>query len=254
MKNRVIAIVGKGGVGKTIFTGLFLKSLIEMGQKKILMVDADPTMSHLTTILGLKTDKNIETIRKEVIGVAARKDEDEKQDFVQSIEYRVLEALIETKQFSLLAMGQPETKGCFCPANTLLREVIEKFCESFELMIIDCEAGLEQINRKVIRVVDTLIIVSDSSLRSLQTALAIKKTAYKFTQTKEMYLVINKVHGNIDRLLQYARDNDLSVIGQVPLDDAITDLDLRGASILEVTPDASSLIAVKEIVKKINLT
>lgn len=253
LNNRVIAVVGKGGVGKTVITALLVKNLIGLGKKRILLIDADPTMSHLTTILGLKAEKNIETIRKDVIRVAARKDEEEKQEFVENLEYKVLEALIETKGFSLLAMGQPEVAGCFCPSNTLLREVIEKFANNFEVMIIDCEAGLEQINRKVIRVVDTLLVISDPSLRGLQTALAIRETAHKFTQSKKIYLIINKVQGNIDRLLKFAAENEYEVLGQVPQDPQISELDLKGGSILDIPEEAASLAAMKQITNQLKL-
>ncbi|MHC1592109.1 MAG: ATP-binding protein [Candidatus Helarchaeales archaeon] len=253
MAKRVVAIVGKGGVGKTIFTGLLLKNLINTGKKQILMIDADPTMSHLTKILGLHAEKNIESIRNEVIRVAARKDEEEKLELVQNIEYKVLEALIEKKHFSLLALGQPETAGCFCPANTMLREVIERFSKSFDLMIIDCEAGLEQINLKVIRIVDTLLIISDTSFRSDETAHAIKKTARKFTHSKEMHLIINKVMGNVEPLIKHARENGLEIIGLVPLDENIMKLDFEGKTILEIPDDAPSLKAVQDILKKIDL-
>jgi CO dehydrogenase maturation factor len=40
---------------------------------------------------------------------------------------------------------------------------------------IDGEAGLEQINRQVMRGVDTLIVVSDATSRGIQTAALIKK-------------------------------------------------------------------------------
>jgi CO dehydrogenase maturation factor len=253
VKNRVIAVVGKGGVGKTVFTSLFLKNLMDMGKKSILLIDADPTMSHLAAILGFQAEHNIETIRKDVIRVAARRKEEEKQDFVENLEYKVLEALIETKNFSLLAMGQPETAGCFCPSNTLLREVIETFCNQYELTLIDCEAGLEQINRKVIRIVDTLLVISDPNRRGLQTAIAIRKTAHKFTQSKEIYLIINKVQGNIDPLLKFAAENNYEVIGTIPLDEVITNLDFQGTSVLKISQNTPSLIAVKEIIQRLKL-
>ena len=60
-KKNVIAVCGKGGVGKTVTSGALVRTLAEMGQR-VLAIDADPAME-LSFILGLPTD--IKTICEE---------------------------------------------------------------------------------------------------------------------------------------------------------------------------------------------
>ena len=106
--------------------------------------------------------------------------------------------MAENKDFCLFSIGQPESSGCFCPSNTLLKNVIESISKDFDIVLIDCEAGLEQINRSVIETVDILLIVTDISLRSLETANSIRKSARKFTKYKKLGVVINKAKNNVE--------------------------------------------------------
>ena len=76
-----------------------------------------------------------------------------------------------------MVMGRPEGAGCFCKVNDLLRYGIETLSLSYDITLVDCEAGPEQVNRRVVRSVDTLVIVTDTSIRGIHTAGVIKKTA-----------------------------------------------------------------------------
>jgi CO dehydrogenase maturation factor len=73
-------------------------------------------------------------------------------------------------------MGRPEAPGCFCTVNDLLKYGIETLSQDYGITIIDREAGPEQVNRRVIQSIDTLLIVTDTSNRSLKTASDIMKT------------------------------------------------------------------------------
>ena len=249
----IIAIVGKGGVGKSMFTALFTTALIAKKKKKILLIDGDPAYPHLASIFGIETKKDLEKIRKQIIKTAGKKDEESKHDIMASLDYMLFESLYEHETFSMLVMGQPELKGCFCPSNTLLRESIEILAKNFDYVIIDCEAGLEQINRKVIRMVNTIIIVSDPAVRSLQTAISIKKSAGTFTKYDNMYLVFNKAPPELGNLENIAKENELEVLGSIPFDKNIQEIDLSGKTIFELDENSKSLVAIKKIVEKMDI-
>lgn len=243
-----LAVVGKGGVGKSALTALMARAFIRMGTFYPLVIDADPTMG-LCNVMGVRAEKTLEDIRHEIISVAGRGDQQDREDFVAQLDYRLFEALVEEKEFALLAMGQPQQSGCFCPANTLLKQAIESLSIQFERVLIDCEAGLEQISRKVMGNIDTLIIVSDPTRRGVQTAQAIEKAASRFIRPQTTLLIMNRVKAGIHQLSDLTKGTGLRVIGSIPEDEKISEWDFTGRPIIHLPDDCPSVIALHEIMR-----
>lgn len=248
---RMVAVCGKGGTGKTVVTAMMAKALLQSKNPgKLLLIDADPAMG-LPTVLGVNVKRTMGQVREEIIKTARRGKEKEKTRIVDMLDYMVFEALNEMDDFALLAMGRTETLGCFCPVNDLLRGAIESLSKSFDTIIIDGEAGLEQINRQVMRRVDTLIIVSDATSRGIQTAALIKSMVQseRVIQCEKMGLVFNRVQGNEELLKQLAHEMSLEVFGYIPQDDTIAYYDLIGRPVIALTT-SPGLEAVRNIVEK----
>lgn len=251
MENRtVIAVVGKGGSGKTVITTLLAKSLLKKFNYKMLLIDADPTHPHLSYMVKLIPTRSLENIRTKIIDKTLTK-EKSIQELAENIDFEVYNALAESKDFSLFSIGQPEGPGCFCPSNALLRKVIESISKDFELVLIDCEAGLEQINRMVIESVDTLLIVADISIRSIETANTIRKSAKKFTKYKKLGVILNRVKGNTSFVMKKLEDLDLPLLAEIPEDNMIIEFELKGKPIIDIPEDSASFLAVNNLVEKI---
>ena len=167
------------------------------------------------------------------------------------LDYMTLEALTETEDFALLAMGRTETLGCFCPVNDVLRATIETLSKSFDTIVIDGEAGLEQINRQVMRAVNTLIIVTDPTSRGLETASMIRRMVLEdeVLHCERMGLVFNRVQGNEELLTNSAEEIGLQIFGFIPQDQTITHHDLLGKPITELPGTSPGLAAVREVVQ-----
>jgi CO dehydrogenase maturation factor len=246
----IIAIVGKGGVGKTVITTLIAKAISTSYKFKLLLIDADPTHPHLSNMVNLVPEKSLEKIRTELINKTINKKKDI-QTIAESIDFEVYSAIKESKDFSLFSIGQPEGPGCFCPSNALLRKVIESISSDFDVVLIDCEAGLEQINRMVIRSVDTILIVSDISLRSIETAKSIKETAKRYTNYKKIGVIVNRAKGDINIILDKLRQYDLSLFASIPEDVLITKFDLEGKSLINIPEDSVSLQKILDNIEKL---
>jgi CO dehydrogenase maturation factor len=248
---RLVAVCGKGGTGKTVFTAMMARALLESGKAgKLLLIDADPA-ANLPNVLGLAVKRTMGQIREEIINTARSGDQDEKRELGRMLDYMVMEALHETDSFALLAMGRTETLGCFCPLNDVLRGAVETLSKSFDTIIIDGEAGLEQLNRQVMRRVDTLVIVSDATSRGMRTASLIKGMIQndRVIQCDRMGIVFNRVQGNEELLRQMAGEMELEVLGYIPQDDDIAYYDLVGRPITEL-PSSTGLTAVRSIVQQ----
>jgi len=246
----LFAVCGKGGVGKTAITAMMGRVLVESGQAgKLLLIDADPAMG-LLTALGIRVRRTMGQVREDIIRTARSGQQKDKEDLVYNLDYMTLEALEELDDYAVLAMGRTETLGCYCPVNDLLRGTIETLSRSFDTILIDGEAGLEQINRQVMRRLSTLIIVSDATARGIETAQMIKTMVEKDKVIKvdRLGLVFNRVSSNEDLLQKAAEEIDLEILGIIPQDEIIAYHDLVAKPITELPSDSAGLAAVKNIV------
>ena len=183
-----IALAGKGGTGKTTLAGLLIKYLVKKGKEPILAVDADSN-ANLNEVLGLNINDTLGDAR-----------EDMKKGNVPSgmtkdvfISMKLEQSIVEADGFDLVIMGQPEGKGCYCAANTLLTGFLEKLTDNYPYIVMDNEAGMEHISRLTTKNVDILLIVSDSSRRGLQAAVRIEALAKCLNiVVGKSYLVINQ--------------------------------------------------------------
>ena len=248
--NRVIAICGKGGAGKTVVTTLMTRVINETNpDKKTLIIDADPALG-TTLALGIKNPKSIGMVREEII----KKTIDGRgENISKTLDYLILSSLTETDVFSLITMGRTETLGCFCPLNDIIKRAISSLTETFDIILIDAEAGIEQINRKVIGKVDLLIIVTDPSSRGLDTAKSIKEIIYTHPELMpgEIVLIVNRFRNNMGNIMKRAEAIGLEIFGTIPEDEEITNLEITDTPIFRVNSNALSYVAVRKIVEKI---
>ncbi|NMA68075.1 MAG: AAA family ATPase [Desulfitobacterium sp.] len=249
----VIAVCGKGGVGKTAFTAMLARCLKESQKAgNLLIVDADPAMG-LPNTMGITVNKTIGDIRNLIIDTARNGFEADQIELSQKLDYLVFDTLYEDDGMAFLAMGRTDSQGCFCSVNDLLKKSIGILSENFDTILIDGEAGLEQINRQVMSMVDTLVILTDTSARGLQTVEHIKKmiTEEKVLDCNKFGVVFNRVTNNQSLLEQAAEKIGIDVLGMIPQDDKIAEYDLMGVPLVDLPEDSRALNDVREIVKNI---
>lgn len=247
---RIVAMCGKGGVGKTSISALMVKKLTESNRRKILAIDADPAVG-LATSLGITVGKTVDDIRKDLIGKIQKGNAPGSRETLQLLDYEVFDALEERDGYALLAIGRPEDEGCFCKVNTLLKDIIRDLAGRFDIVIIDGEAGIEQINRRVMKTVDHLVLVSDTSAKGIGVANTIAMVAgdKKAVDFKSMGLVLNRVRNEAEARDIGTRTN-LEIYGWLCDDDAIRDLDFRGAPLSSIPGTSPSLGTISDILMK----
>ena len=67
----VIAVSGKGGVGKTTLCGLLIQYLCESGKRPVLAVDADAN-ANLNEVLGVEPEVTLGELREEIERAGSR--------------------------------------------------------------------------------------------------------------------------------------------------------------------------------------
>ncbi|OIP38370.1 hypothetical protein AUJ95_06890 [Candidatus Desantisbacteria bacterium CG2_30_40_21] len=227
---KVIAVAGKGGVGKTTIVALTIRYLREHGMSPILAVDCDPN-TNLNMLLDMKVNKTIGSIREN--GKTARPSGMSLHDF---LDYQINMALVEGDKIDLISMGRPEGKGCYCAANNALRECLSRLSVSYPWVVIDNEAGLEHISRQTNRDVDVLIIISDPSVRGFTTAIRIKELVGELeNKVGQCFLIINRYNGELpDEWRGELKRVGLELAGILPVEPLVENYDLQGRPIIEL--------------------
>lgn len=236
----IIAVVGKGGVGKTAFSALLSRELLAAGKKPLLLIDADPA-GGLVSTLGERAAKTLAEVRAEVIALARQLNDETKLALADQIDYLLLEALAERDNYSLLPMGLSKEKGCFCPVNKLLRSSIEYLINDFACILIDAEAGIEQINRQVTERVSRIVVVVDGSLRSLETFHLIEKAVPK----ANLAVVANR----LPEFDAAALASTVPLLGVMPDDSLLARFDREGRSLWELPADSPARQAAAGIAR-----
>jgi CO dehydrogenase maturation factor len=253
----VIALAGKGGTGKTSIAALTVRYLLEKRKGPVLAVDADSN-SCLNEALGVDVHATIGSLREESLsairgGPSASRPGGMSME--QLFDYQVQQSIIESRGFDLMVMGRPEGPGCYCAANNIIRKYTDKLSETYPYVVIDNEAGMEHLSRRTTHSVDLLLIVSDPTVRGLQTARRINGLVDELAlEVKRRAVVINRVSGpEAGELKNYASALGLQVSGVIAQDSAIFEFDLRGRPIIELPGDSVALSAAFGILDSLNI-
>ena len=250
-RTKIIALTGKGGVGKTSLSASIVRILADnFPNSKILAIDADPAVG-LSVALGVSPKATLDEIRKKVAEDVTGKLKDT-QDILAEAKFQLYDSMVENNGFAFLAIGRPEAAGCYCAINTYLRKVIEMLVDDFDYVVIDGEAGIEQINRRVLEKVTHLICVSDQSRKGLQIIETIKNVADELVMYDEIGLIVNRAP--LPEKLDGEREiGGVRLISVIPQDNAMTENDIEGNSVFELSEDSLILQGANEALRNLGI-
>jgi CO dehydrogenase maturation factor len=242
----IVAVAGKGGVGKSTLSALLIKVLAERTRTVVMAIDADPN-SNLGDKLGIQVEHTIGELREDLL----RKAEElsagvSKHELVR---YQMEMAKVEGSNFDLLTMGRPEGRGCYCYINNILRTFIDEAMNSYDYAVIDNEAGMEHLSRRTTKRMDVLIVVSDNTKLGVETAKRILALAKGMEiEVGRSVLVINRVQGTLGAAVQNEIEGSgFGSVVHLPYDRKVEELAADGSPLVQL--DASSMFyrAVKDL-------
>ena len=240
---KTVAIAGKGGVGKSTIATYIIQSLSE--KDVVLAIDADPN-SNLPDKLGMEAEGTIGGLRNDIVedpdmipaGVS-------KHEFLAS---NVRMLLAESDKIDLLVMGRPEGAGCYCFTNNVLKECLSDLIPKYRYTVIDNEAGMEHISRKVLPRADVLILVSDPTMMGIKTASRLMDLAKEVgIEAVKTILIINNAIFETDNLVKDAEKRGFDNVFVIPHDPTIAK-NASESTRLNISDDSEFAKAAKKII------
>jgi len=249
-----IAVAGKGGVGKTLVAGVLAAFFARKGFT-VLAIDADPT-PNLALTLGLSVEE-----AGRIVPISENKSliESKTQTSIRgvynlafSVEDIVDQFTVKTPYgVNLLIMGTVKSAGagCMCPANTVIRALLHHLIvKRREAVVTDMEAGLEHMGRGTAEHVETMLVVTDASRKSLETAKKLHDLS-KQMGIRKSFIVGNRVaiQQEGEYIENFAKTNGLELLGIVPFDQTILEADMQGETPLKYAAQSKAISTIREM-------
>ena len=111
--------------------------------------------------------------------------------------------------------------------------------EPDEVILLDMEASLEHMRRGTARHAEVLLVVTEPYFRSLETAARLTDLAAELGIPR-VAAVVNKLRteSEADAVRDFCGRHGLPVAAEVPFDPAVTEVDNRGAALMDAAPES----------------
>ena len=210
MSEVIVITSGKGGVGKTT-TSANLGAGLAKHDKKVVLIDADIGLRNLDVVMGLEN---------RIV-----------YDLVDVIDgnCRLEAALIKDKRYPtlyLLPAAQTKDKTAVNPDQMI--ELCNALKDSFDYIIIDCPAGIEQGFKNAIAGADRAIVVTNPEVGAIRDADRIVGLL-ESSGLRSPLLILNRIRPEM------VKRGDM-----MDLDDVT---DILAIDVLGVVPDDESIVA-----------
>lgn len=226
-----IAVSGKGGVGKTTVSAALTRIFLEKGFR-VFAVDADPDLS-LGTMLGFPTDlihdlKPIVDMRDLIAERAGGTGSF--LTLTPDVDDIISDFTIQQGNLRFLKMGAVKKGGsnCYCRENSVLNALIAVLLlREREYAVLDMGAGIEHLTRGTAHGVDLMLIVTEPSLVSINTAGVVRQLAAELG-ISNIKMIGNKIRSPKDEDFLAARLPVEDILGFVPFSDRVLDEAMEG--------------------------
>lgn len=244
-----IAVSGKGGVGKTTVSASLAKLFASNGHR-VFAVDGDPDSS-LGSALGFS-----DHVLAEVVPLIDMQDVIKDRISQGGGAYYSLNPQVDDilEQYSLkqgniqfLRMGGVKQGGssCYCRENTFLHAVVDSLLlEQDDVVILDMGAGIEHLTRGTSKGVDMMIVVTEPTRTSVQTAKVVQKLAQDIG-VEVIKVIGNKIRSPKEEAFLREQFTAQELLGLIHFDDVMLDVALE-EGVTEI-PEGNFKKALEEI-------
>jgi CO dehydrogenase maturation factor len=249
-----IAVIGRGGAGKTSFVALLAKHFIDKGEAPILLVDLDPDMN-LAEMVGVDLEAEGKSTVSELLLDTMEKESDgteRQQPFpLEKLEARIWEeGLYEGEGFDLLSLGVKWGEGCYCTPNKAMRIALDGMLRSYRHVVIDSPAGLEQLNRRVTPEVDDIIDIIDPSKKAFDHVKRTRRLLNELNLVHKRFLIVGNYRFPENLTTEAEEKTGERYLGKIALDESLEEAVLKGDSLLKLLQDSAARRSAEAIFRK----
>lgn len=232
----IVVTSGKGGVGKTTSSANLGMGLAKFG-KRVILIDTDIGLRNLDVILGLENRIVYNLV-----------------DVIEG-HCRMKQATIRDKRYPnlfLLPAAQTKDKSCISPDQMIC--LTRELKNTFDYVILDCPAGIEQGFRNAIAGADRAIVVTTPEISSVRDADRIVGLL-EAERIRTVDLVINRIRmdlvkkGDMMSVADVVDILSIPLLGVIPDDEAIVVSSNQGEPL--VGKKCSSGVAYQNICRRI---
>lgn len=238
-KNIIAVASGKGGVGKTWFSITLSHALAKQG-KKVLLFDGDLGLANVDVQLGLMPKRDLNDVIRGRLGLdkVAQRFEEGGFDIVAG----------RSGQASLSALPSQRL--------TLLRDQLLEVANLYDVVIMDCGAGVDRTVRMFSATATKTLLVTTDEPTALTDAYAFIKLGSAAGMSKNISIVINQASSVLEgektyKTLLKACENFLRLsppmAGMVRSDTRVKDAIRHQTPILIRSPNADAAMDVQKI-------
>ena len=230
-----VAIVGKGGAGKTTIAGALARALAARGLR-VLAIDADPD-ANLASVLPLDHGERPQPLARQPQLLRQAAGQDVVPPGLFLLNPDTAELLPQGtvtwgggQPLVALGWGKSGGEGCYCAEHAVLRRLLAKAtAATADVTLIDSEAGLEHLSRGTIAGVDLVLVVIEPGRRSLETAAAVRDLAAGL-DIRHLHCVVTNYRSadELHTISGWLEDQDWPIAAAFPFDEAIRQADLDG--------------------------
>ena len=203
-------------MGKTTATANLGVGLAAIGCKKVVMIDTDIGLRNLDVVMGLEN-----RIVYDLVDVAEGT-------------CRLKQALIKDKRYDglyLLPAAQTRDKNAIQPDQ--MRKICEELKKSFDFVLIDCPAGIEQGFRNAVAGAEKAIVVTTPEVSAVRDADRIIGLL-EAEELSDIHLIVNRMRQHMVKRGDMMNMDDIKeilsveILGIVPEDEVIVVSTNRG--------------------------
>jgi CO dehydrogenase maturation factor len=251
-----IAVIGKGGSGKTTIAAALSRLLARRGLT-VVAIDGDPN-PNLASALGVSPQQTARLRPLPADLIKPVSDDLGATSMVMTRTKGEIEAecgVDAPDGVTVLIGGEVDAagRGCLCSKHATVRGLMgEMVLQERDALVLDMEASIEHLSRGTIASAECLLIVVEPYYRALETAGRIAKLAPQLG-IPEVLAVGNKVRGGNDEaaIRAYCAQHGIPVAVIVPYDDRVGEADRRGIALLDHAPDSRAVQVITSLADRL---